>query len=90
MGTNIEDVILGMCEKWMVRQPRHIESQPERIYFALDGMPVLPFFTELAEALGVPLEAVAVDFEAEVWGGCPTCGPEIEKSVEVTIRTRAI
>ena len=52
--------------------------------FELDGMPILPFFVELADACGVPIENIKTDID---WGGggCDTCGYGGEGHVTVRV-----
>jgi hypothetical protein len=82
----MEAAIVEYCRKYDVGTPQHLRYRKDHgVYFELRGMPILPFFVDLADACGIPINNIAVDFSAVDIGGCPTCGPEIEKTVEITV-----
>jgi hypothetical protein len=86
---NHQDIIDALIEKHDLKDDYYSRVRAHQtsdgFALTLGGMPILPFFVELAERLSIPLENITTDIH---WGGggCDTCGYGGEGSVEIRVK----
>lgn len=81
----IHNRIAEVAQKFDVHFSGAYDNGKGKVDFDMTSMPVLPFFLALATEFRVPIENVTVHCSAYASSGCPTCGPEVEMNINVTI-----
>jgi hypothetical protein len=75
--TEFKDVVINLAEECGIRVGS-IWIHEGRGHLNTGGLPILPFFSALAERLSIPLEAIEASY-VDIESRCPTCGsPTIE------------
>jgi len=83
LGTPAEAALRRVADKYGIRSGSAF-STAKALQFSPEALPILPFFQDLAEDLGVSLGDIRVEHEGG-GDGCPTCGYGAECSWTVYV-----
>lgn len=70
-----QEILTLVAQEWQVSVGNVRPFGPGNLRFDPGGLPVLPFFTDLAAQLGIELDAITIE-HMQGYEACPTCGPD--------------